>query len=50
MNRVEDVCDRVVLMNQGRVLLEGPVDAIRADHEESTVEQIFKDAIREAHA
>lgn len=49
MNRVEDVCDRVVLMSRGRVVLEGQVDAIREEHESATVEQIFKDAVREAH-
>ncbi len=30
MNRVEDVCDRVVFMSQGRAVLEGTLDAIRA--------------------
>ena len=32
LDEVERICDRVILMNQGRILIEGELDDIRASH------------------
>lgn len=48
MNRVEDLCDRMVLMNAGRVVLDGTIDDIRGAHANRTIEQIFVHTVRSA--
>lgn len=49
MDRVEALCDRIVLLHRGRVLLEGPVATLRAAHAEDgdhpTLETLFVRAI-----
>lgn len=45
MDRVESLCDRIVVLHRGRIVLEGPVASIRADHAEGgehpSLEAIF---------
>jgi ABC-2 type transport system ATP-binding protein len=38
---VERVCDRVVILNQGRLLLDGRPDALVAAHQAGTLERLF---------
>jgi ABC-2 type transport system ATP-binding protein len=38
---VERVCDRVVIIDQGRLILEGTPDALLAQHGANTLEQLF---------
>ncbi|MCA9772164.1 MAG: ATP-binding cassette domain-containing protein, partial [Myxococcales bacterium] len=37
MDQVESLCDRVLLMNAGRILLDGPVQALKARFRDETV-------------
>ena len=47
MNEVEDVCDRVMFLSQGRVLLEGDPRALPHEHGSPTLEHLFIRVARE---
>ncbi len=41
MYEVEDVCDRVLFLSQGKILLEGAPTALRREHGKKTLEELF---------
>lgn len=41
MREVEKLCDRVAIMNHGRILAEGTLDALRDAHDEKDLEELF---------
>ena len=41
MREVEKLCDRVAIMNHGRILAEGTLDALREAHDEKDLEELF---------
>ena len=41
MREVEKLCDRVAIMNHGRILAEGMLDALREAHDEKDLEELF---------
>ena len=47
MNEVEAVCDRVLLLSHGRILLEGDPRALPALHSAATLEELFIRVARE---
>ena len=47
MHEVEDVCDRVLFMARGRVLLEGDPRTLPRDHGKATLEDLFVAVARE---
>ena len=47
MHEVEDVCDRVLFLSRGRVLLEGDPRALPAEHGHATLEDLFIAVARE---
>ncbi len=47
MNEVEAVCDRVLLMSHGRILLEGDPRALPAQHGDASLEELFIRIARE---
>jgi ABC-2 type transport system ATP-binding protein len=47
MNEVEEVCDRVMFLSQGRVLLEGNPRALPREHGSPTLEHLFIRVARE---
>ena len=47
MYEVEEVCDRVLFMSRGRVLLEGDPKALTREHGKETLEELFIAAARE---
>jgi ABC-2 type transport system ATP-binding protein len=47
MHEVETVCDRVLLLSRGRVLLEGDPKRLAADHGAATLEDLFIRVARE---
>ena len=47
MQEVEDVCDRVLFLSKGRVLLEGDPRTLPADHGKATLEDLFIAVARE---
>ena len=47
MHEVEDVCDRVLFMARGRVLLEGNPRTLPGDHGKATLEDLFVAVARE---
>src|SRR5437764_349508 len=47
MYEVEDVCDRVLFLSRGRILLEGDPKTLPRDHGKSTLEELFIAVARE---
>jgi sodium transport system ATP-binding protein len=47
MREAERLCDRVAIMHEGRILAEGTLDALRQQHGQQDLEDIFFDLIRE---
>jgi ABC-2 type transport system ATP-binding protein len=47
MNEVETVCDRVLFLSRGRILLEGNPRALPQEHGKSTLEELFIAVARE---
>jgi len=47
MYEVEEVCDRVLFLSKGRVLLEGDPRTLPAEHGKSTLEELFITVARE---
>jgi ABC-2 type transport system ATP-binding protein len=47
MNEVETVCDRVLFLSRGRILLEGNPRTLPQDHGKSTLEELFIAVARE---
>jgi sodium transport system ATP-binding protein len=41
MREVERLCDRVAIMHRGHILSEGTLDDLRAEHQESDLEELF---------
>ena len=48
MYEVEEVCDRVLFISKGRILLEGDPRALPAVHGKKTLEELFIALAREA--
>jgi ABC-2 type transport system ATP-binding protein len=47
MHEVEDVCDRVLFLSQGRILLEGDPKTLPREHGKETLEELFITVARE---
>jgi ABC-2 type transport system ATP-binding protein len=47
MYEVEDVCDRVLLLSRGKILLEGDPKALPREHGKETLEELFIAVARE---
>jgi ABC-2 type transport system ATP-binding protein len=47
MYEVEEVCDRVLFLSRGRILLEGDPRALPAEHGKNTLEELFITVARE---
>jgi ABC-2 type transport system ATP-binding protein len=47
MNEVETVCDRVLFLSRGRILLEGNPRTLPQEHGKSTLEELFIAVARE---
>jgi ABC-2 type transport system ATP-binding protein len=47
MYEVQDVCDRVLFLSRGRILLEGDPKSLPADHGKDTLEELFIAVARE---
>ena len=47
MYEVEDVCDRVLFLSHGKILLEGDPKALPAEHGKKTLEELFITVARE---
>ena len=41
MREVEKLCDRVAIMNHGRILEEGTLDALREKHQQNDLDELF---------
>jgi ABC-2 type transport system ATP-binding protein len=47
MYEVQNVCDRVLFLSRGRILLEGDPKSLPAEHGKSTLEELFITVARE---
>jgi len=47
MHEVADVCDRVLFLSHGRILLEGDPDSLPLEHGKETLEELFIAIARE---
>jgi ABC-2 type transport system ATP-binding protein len=47
MQEVEAVCDRVLFMSKGKILLEGNPKTLPAEHGKDTLEELFITVARE---
>jgi ABC-2 type transport system ATP-binding protein len=47
MYEVQDVCDRVLFLSHGRILLEGDPRTLPAEHGKNTLEELFVAVARE---
>jgi ABC-2 type transport system ATP-binding protein len=47
MNEVEEVCDRVLFLSKGKILLEGDPKTLPREHGKATLEELFITAARE---
>jgi len=47
MYEVEDVCDRVLFLSRGRILMEGDPKTLPREHGKSTLEELFIAVARE---
>jgi ABC-2 type transport system ATP-binding protein len=47
MNEVEEVCDRVLFLSRGKILLEGDPRQLPAAHGKETLEDLFIAVARE---
>jgi ABC-2 type transport system ATP-binding protein len=47
MYEVEDVCDRVLLLSRGRILLEGDPKTLPREHGKESLEELFIAVARE---
>ena len=50
MQEVAALCDRVVILGQGRVLADGPLDAVRETSGAATLEEAFLKVLSAAEA
>jgi ABC-type Na+ transport system ATPase subunit NatA len=41
MSEVEKLCDDVAMLHHGKILLQGPVDRVKADAGVDSIEEIF---------
>lgn len=48
MSEVQRLCDRVAIMNRGRILAEGSIDELAEKHEEDDLEEMFYQMISES--
>jgi ABC-2 type transport system ATP-binding protein len=47
MYEVEEVCDRVLFLSRGKILLEGDPKTLPGEHGKKTLEELFISAARE---
>ena len=47
MNEVEEVCDRVLFLSHGKILLEGDPKTLPREHGKGTLEDLFITVARE---
>jgi ABC-2 type transport system ATP-binding protein len=47
MYEVEEVCDRVLFLSRGRILLEGNPHTLPGEHDKKTLEELFIAVARE---
>ena len=47
MYEVEEVCDRVLFLSHGKILLEGDPKTLPRDHGKATLEELFITVARE---
>ena len=47
MHEVQDVCDRVLFLSHGKVLLEGNPKTLPAEHRKESLEELFITIARE---
>ena len=47
MHEVEEVCDRVLFLSRGRILLEGDPKSLPREHGKATLEDLFVTVARE---
>ena len=47
MYEVQEVCDRVLFLSRGRILLEGDPRTLPAEHGKETLEELFITVARE---
>ena len=47
MYEVQDVCDRVLFMSHGRILLQGNPKTLPGEHGKATLEELFITVARE---
>jgi len=50
MQEVTALCDRVIILGQGRVLADGPLEAVREKSGTATLEEAFLKVLGEAEA
>jgi ABC-2 type transport system ATP-binding protein len=50
MYEVEAVCDRVLILSNGRIMIEGEPRAITREHGKRTLEELFIEVAREHSA
>ncbi len=48
MSEVERICDRIAVMNRGRIIDVGPTDELRSRYGESDLEELFFHLVRDA--
>ena len=46
MPEVEEICDRVIFINEGKTIAQGTPDAIMKNFETNTLEQVFIKIVR----
>jgi ABC-2 type transport system ATP-binding protein len=47
MYEIQDVCDRVLFLSQGKILLEGDPKTLPGEHGKETLEELFITVARE---
>lgn len=50
MSEVSRLCDRIAIMNHGKILAEGTIDELAGDHGESDLEELFYQLIRRSES
>jgi len=50
MREAEKLCDRLSILHRGRILAEGPLEQLRAEHQEADLEELFFRLISEREA
>lgn len=50
MTEVQRLCDRVAIMNRGKILTEGTIDSLTQRHDEDDLEELFFQLIKESES